>query len=255
MREPVDVVHVSKRLKTSSQQASSGQLPITETLNSMPQATADVGSQSCTLPRRTLMIVDTKTRLSPILPSSDNASSSRMQLMLYHRLFSGLISLTAPFNFNGFWDRVEVDSKSTFSSAFCAKARHLLTSETREMTCLDHLAAEWGEAIQALRDCDVARQMKIVYRFRPQVTNLREKQTMQSLGLSREELDLALAIEASRSSTSRAQVATESTVAATSGNGADETTVESGGTPQQSQSIDTDEPDHGGENSGKTSLA
>ena len=76
--------------------------------------------------RRLLHISDAKTRESPTVPSERNSKQARTQLMLYHRLLSGLVQPSSDLeldanhlDFDVFWLRVGVDPYEPFSDGFC----------------------------------------------------------------------------------------------------------------------------------------
>lgn len=118
--------------------------------------------------------------------------------MLYYRMLSDLVSECSPFNFSLLWDKLHLDSGRPFSLQFLVDAG-LLHKGT---TCLDHLVPLLRQAVEKLDLVGVNQELQLVYRLQPK----REKQRRQKEsghiiaipnGISQEEHELSLAIEAS----------------------------------------------------------
>ncbi|CCL98155.1 uncharacterized protein FIBRA_00149 [Fibroporia radiculosa] len=95
----------------------------------------------------TLHLFDTKTRNSPSLPPDEDTLTSRLQLMLYHRLLSNLLashspsrsgpevehamptSPVEPLDFDALWRRMSLDPTRTFSASFMRDSGLLLGAE------------------------------------------------------------------------------------------------------------------------------
>ncbi|PBK76928.1 hypothetical protein ARMSODRAFT_1079004 [Armillaria solidipes] len=100
--------------------------------------------------QHTLRLIDTKTRRSDSLPSDEDTLSSRLQLMLYHRLLSSLISTETPFDFTRFWEQANVDPAWRFSERFLTQTGSLLGTSHPAFTCLDDLTTLWRNTTSKL---------------------------------------------------------------------------------------------------------
>ncbi|KAH9891706.1 exonuclease V [Cubamyces lactineus] len=141
-------------------------------------------SPSTSLPRYTLHLSDTKTRIRPSLPPDEDTYASRLQLMLYHRLLSDLLasatptvptSVSAALSFAEIWDRVGVDSSRRFSDGFLVQSG--LAASTMDadahvnlsgIECLNDLVAAFKHTIEALGVSKVDRTLTLVYRKQPE---------------------------------------------------------------------------------------
>jgi exonuclease V len=115
-------------------------------------------------PSHALHILDTKTRRTNTLPSDEEALASRLQLMLYHTLLSTITSRSPLFDFTAFWTRLGLDTSAPFSTSFAEQARLIWSPTCSDLTCLDDLTAEWGQAMQMLSVTGVDPEMEIIYR-------------------------------------------------------------------------------------------
>ncbi|OJT13615.1 hypothetical protein TRAPUB_9804 [Trametes pubescens] len=125
-----------------------------------------------------LHLSDTKTRTEPTLPPDEDTLSSRVQLMLYHRLLSDLLATAAPavrahapLNFAVLWGRVKANPSGA-----------------------------WTRAVKALNVTTVDHTLTLVYLS--QIIRKRRKDQSQSMSVdtepsSQEAQDLAAAIQAS----------------------------------------------------------
>lgn len=111
----------------------------------------------------TLRLVDTKTRRSESLPSDEDALSSRLQLMLYHRLLSSLISTETPFDFTRLWEQTNVDPTSQFSERFLTQIS-LLGISHPAVTCLDDLTTLWRNITSKLDIPGIDPCLQLIYR-------------------------------------------------------------------------------------------
>ncbi|PBL00713.1 hypothetical protein ARMGADRAFT_391523 [Armillaria gallica] len=117
-----------------------------------------------TMPRfyqHTLRLIDTKTRRSEYLPSDEDTLPSRLQLMLYHRLLSSLISTETPFDFTRFWEQINVDPARQFSERFLTQAGG--TSHPA-FTCLDDLTTLWRNTTSELDIPGIDPCLQLIYR-------------------------------------------------------------------------------------------
>ena len=120
--------------------------------------------------RYTVHISDTKTRTTPDLPPEEDAVSHHLQLMLYHRLLSGLLvnseatgcastmtngtgERVQSLNFADLWRRLSLDPQRPFSNMFIRSARQLLErgkAGAPQFECLDDLVRLWHKAVEDL---------------------------------------------------------------------------------------------------------
>ncbi|KDQ63099.1 hypothetical protein JAAARDRAFT_75646 [Jaapia argillacea MUCL 33604] len=147
--------------------------PINATIQSGPSSNLDLvlSMPPPSKPNFTLVLLDTKTRRSPGLPSHDDTLPSRLQLMLYHSLLSPLIS--ASFDFSIFWASLGLDSKAPFSERFIQKAMLILPGagaggESSVPRCLDQLVVLWVEFVKMLNVDGVDPRLTLVYRTQAQ---------------------------------------------------------------------------------------
>ena len=173
---------------------------------------------------RSLHVSDTKTRDTPTIPSERNSMQARTQLMLYHRLLSGLIQSspglehkTHHLDFDVFWLRIGVDPYEPFSEGFCEEtglSYDGATSRTpdkqgsstdtgdrkRNQFCLNALADVWKESLSLLGIISVDPTLTLNYRQRATSGRKRRRHTSDGKGWttsSQEEKELNQAIIAS----------------------------------------------------------
>ncbi|KAG7088602.1 hypothetical protein E1B28_012576 [Marasmius oreades] len=148
-----------------------------------------------------LHLNDTKTRRSNTLPSDDDTLSSRLQLMMYHRLLSNLL---AKFDFSTLWNKLEVNPSQKFSQTFLSEAG-LGELASYEIGCLDDLTALWHAKLLDLRIAHVDARLTLVYRSQQSLRNEQREgegkagdKTPELEFISpQEQMDIARAIEAS----------------------------------------------------------
>ncbi|KAI0372237.1 hypothetical protein BV20DRAFT_964361 [Pilatotrama ljubarskyi] len=173
-------------------------------------------------PRFTLHLSDTKTRIRPTLPPDEDTFASRVQLMLYHRLLSNLLSAAVPsipasqpLDFAALWQQVDVNPSRRFSEKFLIQAglAHSSASQADDaeatlglhiagVTCLNELTAAWKHAVEALHIAAVDRTLTLVYRSQPSRKRRNETISEVSRGAvaelnPQEAQDLAAAVQAS----------------------------------------------------------
>jgi hypothetical protein len=134
-----------------------------------------------------LHLSDSKTRRSSGLPPDEDALTSRLQLMLYHRLLSNLLK---GFDFELLWIYSDLDSRAPFSDTFLESARPLLGDEVT-ITCLDDVVALWSAQCMDLHVKGIDSRLSIVYR--KQTYNAKRKR----MSKDQEEADVQKAIAAS----------------------------------------------------------
>ncbi|KAF9015724.1 exonuclease V a 5' deoxyribonuclease-domain-containing protein [Cyathus striatus] len=117
-------------------------------------------------PTYCLRITDTKTRKTESLPPDEDTLSARLQVMLYHRLLSGLLSQSQPFQFSSFWEKLNLKTSKPFSPNFLIQAG--LTSDNRHFACacLDELSNSWLKLIPELGFSTVHPTLQLSYRLR-----------------------------------------------------------------------------------------
>ncbi|KAK0481838.1 exonuclease V [Armillaria novae-zelandiae] len=116
--------------------------------------------------QHTLRLIDTKTRRSESLPSDEDALSSRLQLMLYHRLLSSLISTETPFDFTRLWEQTNVDPALQLSESFLAQ----FGISPYAFTCLDDLTALWRNTTLKLDIPGIDPCLQLIYRAQQSLT-------------------------------------------------------------------------------------
>ncbi|VDC08039.1 unnamed protein product [Peniophora sp. CBMAI 1063] len=119
-----------------------------------------------------LHLSDTKTRRKQTLPSDEDATSARLQLMIYQRLLEGVISPSFPWA--SFWARLGVDPMETLCDEFLEQALPLLPGADKEKLVLKQygsfprtltaLVAAFHERLAELHVVHVDRTLEIVYR-------------------------------------------------------------------------------------------
>ncbi|KIK70602.1 hypothetical protein GYMLUDRAFT_65823 [Collybiopsis luxurians FD-317 M1] len=179
LQSPLCTPQKPKRIRTSS-----SQLPITKFFSSDTHTSLPINRSG------TLHLIDTKTRRNNSLPRDEDAYSSRLQLMLYHRMFSYLIG--SSFDFPSFWVKLGLDATAPFSQKFLAQ-----TFLAQEGECLNKLANLWLDKISQLNGAEIDSTLQLVYRSQSQHSRRRRKDDHSLPGSSREEIEIARAVEAS----------------------------------------------------------
>jgi exonuclease V len=154
-------------------------------------------------PTHSLHLVDTKTRRSSGLPSHDDTLSSRLQLMVYHRLLSDLLSTSPPFDFATLWSKVNVQSEKPLSFGFMLQAGLFVPgNDASKCLCLNGLTNMWYDMVETLGVQGIDRTLELIYREQPKgiksaKSSGRVKAKRFSRTMSREEQDLTSAVTAS----------------------------------------------------------
>lgn len=180
----------------------------------LPTATsAGHGAEpACLEDQYELRIVDYKTRRSPNIPLDEDSLSPRLQLMMYHRMLSSVLTPEA-FNFDLLWSRLNLNPTGPFSAQFLKDIQW----EQRQVDSADcnvhlnRLVSEWISTVQRKSAglVGVSQQLQIVYRQSVYVGK-RDKEKHKATEtvhiddplealVVQEELDLAHAIELSLS--------------------------------------------------------
>ncbi|KAG2120610.1 exonuclease V a 5' deoxyribonuclease-domain-containing protein [Suillus discolor] len=158
-----------------------------------------------------LTLVDYKTRRVSSLPPDEDTISSQMQLMLYHRLLSPLLS-PETFDFNALWSKQSVNPHQSFSRNFVEDIG-LLTKDQQDPFHVDlnSMVAAWVSVVHSARSSGerlrgIHSELQIIYRkagvnkdsvhYRKQKAKTDEKAVDNPPGrlASQEELDMARAI-------------------------------------------------------------
>lgn len=123
---------------------------------------------SCNAQLHTLRIIDTKTRLNESLPRDEDTLSSRLQVMLYHRLLSDLVTLNPPYDFPALWKKLGLRSAQNFSTAFLMEAKLISHSDNFQVVCLDDLVTSWYNLVACSNISSVDPTSELVYRLQPE---------------------------------------------------------------------------------------
>ena len=157
----------------------------------------------------TLHLIDTKTRRVHSLPDHVDTLSPRLQLMLYHRLFSSAISIDPlnQFDFEALWKRLKLNPTRPFTDRFMNQTRKVLGNDEYNIgfNCLDGLTRLWRERVLDLDVSGVDETLQLIYRTQPKAGKKgKSKGKAKAIDplISQEELDLARAIEESLKGTS-----------------------------------------------------
>ncbi|KAG1766411.1 exonuclease V a 5' deoxyribonuclease-domain-containing protein [Suillus occidentalis] len=160
-----------------------------------------------------LTLVDYKTRRVSSLPPDEDTISSQMQLMLYHRLLSPLLS-PETFDFDALWAKQAVNPHQSFSRQFVEDIG-LLTRDGKDFPFhvdLNSMVAAWVSVVHSARNSSeqlrgVHSELQIIYRKSGAGKNsvLKQKAKPDEKAVDhppgrlalQEELDIARAIEES----------------------------------------------------------
>ncbi|KAJ4485730.1 exonuclease V [Lentinula aciculospora] len=171
----------------SPTKASAVETPFTSDSSSPSSAHVDL---------HTLRLIDNKTRRTNSLPRDEDTLPSRLQLMLYHRMFTHIMATSITFDFSSFWQKLELDDTALFSQTFLAQ-----TLLTPEITCLHHLTDLWHVAVSRLNGARISSTLQLVYRLQPGHSTRKRSSPRKNLNgnvtCSQEEIEIAKAIEAS----------------------------------------------------------
>ena len=157
-------------------------------------------------PNYRLHVSDTKTRKHNSMPSDDDTLSSKLQLMLYHRLLSNLLvrpsRTTTGLDFGQFWVRLGLDPKRTLSKTFLVQAGLVSPEEdpqTALLKCLEDLVGAWRIAVDTLHVDGIDQTLSVVYRTQPKRGSRKKARSPGSSPSpsDQEKADLARAIAAS----------------------------------------------------------
>lgn len=140
------------------------------------------------------------------MPSDDDTLSSKLQLMLYHRLLSNLLvrpsRTTTGLDFGQFWVRLGLDPKRTLSKTFLVQAGLVSPEEdpqTALLKCLEDLVGAWRIAVDTLHVDGIDQTLSVVYRTQPKRGSRKKARSPGSSPSpsDQEKADLARAIAAS----------------------------------------------------------
>ena len=136
--------------------------------NTLPPPSTCPDLPFCNAQLHTLRIIDTKTRLNESLPRDEDTLSSRLQVMLYHRLLSDLVRLNPPYDFPALWKKLGLRSAQKLSTAFLMEAKLILHSDNFQVVCLDDLATSWHNLVACSNISAVDPTLELVYRLQPE---------------------------------------------------------------------------------------
>ncbi|KAG1839232.1 exonuclease V a 5' deoxyribonuclease-domain-containing protein [Suillus subalutaceus] len=162
-----------------------------------------------------LTLIDYKTRRVPSLPPDEDTVSSQMQLMLYHRLLSPLLS-PETFDFDALWAKQSVKPHRSFSREFVEDIG-LLTKDDKDLPFhvdLSSMVAAWVSVVHSARSSGerlrgVHPELQIIYRKagvkKDSVHDRKQKAKTDEMAVDnppgrlapQEELDIARAVEES----------------------------------------------------------
>ncbi|KAJ7762318.1 exonuclease V [Mycena maculata] len=155
-------------------------------------------------------VIDTKTRRSESLPSDEDAEPARLQVMLYRRLLTALLETSTPFDFPAFWARLSLNPSAPFSDRFLQQTAVLL-GEDAGPTCLEDAVVLLRARVAELGLPAVDDTLQIVYRSQnkyPRRSRKGKGRETPLLGTTREDDDIAKAIEMSLAEVFDADLAT-----------------------------------------------
>ncbi|CAA7264816.1 unnamed protein product [Cyclocybe aegerita] len=161
-------------------------------------------------PRYGLYIKDNKTRAKRKIPLDQDTLSGRLQLMIYRRLLSQLLSTDPPYDFNPIWKKLELDPEEVFPTKFLVQSRLIESNDGFKTACLNDLVDMWHRQVKEADLAGVSMQLELVYRLRPSHDEKgKGKQVASSestRSINQEEEDLARAIAASLEDACAAEV-------------------------------------------------
>ncbi|THV01421.1 hypothetical protein K435DRAFT_853830 [Dendrothele bispora CBS 962.96] len=155
-KSPVPPRGTSRSGKESHNTSSTLQTPITAFLSPRKDSSAERETTY------SLHLLDTKTRRKNSLPDDEDAVSSRLQLMLYSRLLTDLLG---PFDFNTFWEKLDLDPNTPFSETFLYQMGLLVNSSSPSVLCLADIHGLWIRTVSRLDVAGVDPTLELVYRL------------------------------------------------------------------------------------------
>ncbi|KAJ7146400.1 exonuclease V [Mycena epipterygia] len=114
-------------------------------------------------PQYLLRMIDTKTRRTDSLPSDEDAEPARLQLMLYHRLLTGLLETYTPFDYSALWASLNLNPSAPFSPEFLQQTASILGRDSVPH-CLDDTAILLRTGLVELDLPRLDRTLQIIYR-------------------------------------------------------------------------------------------
>ncbi|TFK41877.1 exonuclease V a 5' deoxyribonuclease-domain-containing protein [Crucibulum laeve] len=135
---------------------------------SLESSSMESSSHEQSNPSYLLHVSDTKTRSTNTIPPEEDTLSSKLQLMLYHRLLDEMTSLFSPFDFAALWKRLDVDPLKIFSTEFLVQSKLLAENDQPRTACLDELVNLWMDTVMHMHIAGVHPTLQIVYRLRPE---------------------------------------------------------------------------------------
>lgn len=120
----------------------------------------------------TFQLIDNKTRWSNTIPSHADTLSSRIQLMIYWRLLSDMVSDKQEFDFDFLWTRLQIEPLRLFSVTFQSEIMMLMLNngldvDGADINCLEALIAPFRRTVAKLQIAgNIDDSLYLVYRLR-----------------------------------------------------------------------------------------
>ncbi|KAJ7083386.1 exonuclease V [Mycena belliarum] len=148
----------------------------------------------------TIRVIDTKTRRSSSLPSDEDTEPARLQVMLYHRLLADLLAASPPFEYPALWACLCLNPSAPFSEAFSHQTGRTLGSGLLPK-CLDDIVLLVQTRVAELSLPVLDATLQIIYRAQNKYPSQRHKGKGRRRETyppaTREDEDVAKAIELS----------------------------------------------------------
>lgn len=140
-----------------------------------PKGKAKALPRSPQTPLYMLHVVDAKSRRTNSLPPHADTLSSRLQVMLYHRLLNNILAAPTDgtFDINELFNKLDLDPTKPFSDEFLVQAGLIPDFEDESVpqptaNCLEKLVHRWYHTVASLEVIGVSPMLELVYRKQPQ---------------------------------------------------------------------------------------
>ncbi|KAJ7665667.1 exonuclease V [Mycena rosella] len=147
-------------------------------------------------PQHSIRVIDTKTRRTDSLPSDEDTEPARLQVMLYHRLVTGLMETSAAFDFPALWARLALRPSAPFSGEFLQQTTAILGGDSLPI-CLDDLVLLLRTTVAGLGLPALDSTVEIIYRSQNKYADRRHESKGKAPAINPEDEDIAKAIEMS----------------------------------------------------------
>ncbi|KAJ7447250.1 exonuclease V [Mycena latifolia] len=206
------LVRTSAMPETGTKRASDSPLPSPKRLCQSPSPTELFPAAPTPPPQHSIRVIDTKTRRTNSLPSDEDTEPARLQVMLYHRLLTGLLDKAAPIDYSALWTRLDLDPYAPFSEVFIQQTAAILGGGDSLPTCLNDVVLLLRFRVAALGLPALDSMLEIIYRSQNKYSVQRhwgkDKGRATFLPTNREDEDIAKAIELSLADAFKADLAT-----------------------------------------------